>query len=124
MLGRILKVEMKAEVPFSNGESVSAVGMLKYNVLRLIAKILKMPERLLIAHFDINKANILSSMQEFIIQNPWNNMVHSVVQEIIINVVDKFDSYTESDESYIGSNGFLAFLIETFRNQKYMFLNR
>jgi hypothetical protein len=51
-------------------------------------------------------------------------MVHEMVQEIIINIVDKFESYTESEESYIGPNGFLGFLIETFKNQKYMFLNR
>jgi hypothetical protein len=37
ILDKILKTEVKTELPFSNGESVSTVGMLKYNVLRLMA---------------------------------------------------------------------------------------
>lgn len=122
-LSEILALESAVEVPFANGENVQSVGMLKYNALMLMSKVLRLPEKLVKAHFDLSKAKILLDLKGFITRNPWNNMVHGLVQQIVVSVVDKFESYNECEESYIGEQGFLAFLIETFKNKKYVFLN-
>lgn len=54
--------------------------------------------------------------------NPWNNQIHLKVEAILINLINSFDRYTELEENYIGPDGFLGFLIETFRNHEFIFL--
>jgi len=51
-------------------------------------------------------------------------MVHRLVESLVVDIVNSFESYVESEETYIGQGGFLGFLIETFKNHDYMFLNR
>lgn len=86
----ILRLETNIEVSLSNDQNVNAVGLLKYNTLALMSKVLKLPENLVTAHFDINKAEILLTLQKFITCNPWNNMVHGLVEQIVVSIVDKF----------------------------------
>lgn len=104
---------------------------MRFYTLELISSLLKLPSKLVSANFDVNKGRILYllevrrwAMQNYISKNPWNNMVHLLVESIIVNVVNSFESYVESEDTYIGKNGFLGFLIETFKNHDYMFLNR
>lgn len=50
-------------------------------------------------------------------------MVHRLVESIVIDLVNSFESYVETEETYVGEKGFLGFLIMTFKNHDYMFLN-
>lgn len=38
-------------------------------------------------------------------------------------MINSFDRYRELSEDYTGPNGFLGFLIESFRNHEYIFLS-
>lgn len=104
---------------------------MRYYTLELMSSLLALPSKLVSDNFDVNKAKILYLLevnstvnQTFISRNPWNNMVHRLVESIVVNIVNSFESYAESEDTYIGEKGFLGFLIETFKNHDYMFLNR
>lgn len=98
------------------------VGLLKYYTLKLMNALLHQPQHLV--KIDIDKNNILMVLQPFLTTNPWSSMTHKMVQEIVVTLINSFETYAESEETYIGPKGFLAFLIETFRNQSYFFLER
>ena len=96
---------------------------MRYYTLELMGSLLALPSKLVSDNFDVNKAKILYLLETYISRNPWNNMVHRLVESIVVNIVNSFESYAESEDTYIGEKGFLGFLIETFKNHDYMFLN-
>jgi hypothetical protein len=51
-------------------------------------------------------------------------MVHRFVEKIVISIINSFENYKDIEDNYIGKKGFLGFLIETFKNHDYVFLNR
>jgi len=59
ILTNILSSESKSEVSFSNGENVSAIGLMRYYTLELMSSLLKLPTKLVSANFDVNKARVL-----------------------------------------------------------------
>lgn len=54
--------------------------------------------------------------------NPWNNQVHILIESILTSLINSFDRYSELEDNYTGVDGFLAFLIETFRSHDFIFL--
>jgi hypothetical protein len=105
------------------------VGMLRYRMLELLEVVLHLDPNLVNENYDLHKNGVLKllqvllvEMQRYITMNPWNNQVHLLVEGCLINLINSFDCYSELEDNYIGTEGFLAFLIETFRNHEFIFL--
>ena len=48
--------------------------------------------------------------------------MHLLVEATLTSLINSFDYYSALEANYTGADGFLAFLIETFRNHEFIFL--